>query len=160
MKFTLTLVIFMMLAIQHANSLSNNETFTPKKSEHMFSLAWSFYPILGIIGTILNSYVLYMFVQERQNMISLINLLILLDTLYRLVISLVGVQWKSFLMATDFFLFPWLMSNQMVCRSKSNLIVSNQNSIGMYGHDNLLWYSINGKCHLLQRWISPEVLVC
>ena len=118
MKFIL--LLFLLSTILHTKCLSSNETFTMKKAEHKMSIAWSFYPFLGIIGFILNSFVLYMFVQERQNMISLINLLIWLDTLYRLVISLLGVPWKGYLMATDSYLFPWLMSSQMVSRAKSH----------------------------------------
>ena len=114
MRATLIIIFIFPTIILNVKCLdSNNET--SNKSDHKMSIAWSLHPIIGIVGTVLNSFVLYMFVRERQNMISLINLLILLDTLYRLAISLVGVPWKGFLLATDSYLFsPWLLSNQMV----------------------------------------------
>ena len=81
------------------------------------SLAWSFHPVLGIIGTILNSFVLYIFVKERQSMVTLINIMILLDTIYRLLISSVAVHWKCFLMATDTYIFSFLMTKDIVMQS-------------------------------------------
>ena len=47
-----------------------------KKSDHRMALAWAFNPILGLIGTILNSFILYMFYTERRTFIKPINAMI------------------------------------------------------------------------------------
>ena len=47
-----------------------------KKSDHRMALAWAFNPIFGLIGTCLNSFILYMFYTERQTFIRPINAMV------------------------------------------------------------------------------------
>lgn len=53
---------------------SSNETHR-MNSNHPMSIAWSLHPIFGLIGTILNGAVLYIFIKERHTFIKIINLL-------------------------------------------------------------------------------------
>ena len=54
---------------------SNSNSYQ-KKSDHRMALAWAFNPILGLIGTVLNSFILYMFYTERRTFIKPINAMI------------------------------------------------------------------------------------
>ena len=61
--------------------ITMNETRATNTSEleqhHKMSIAWMFNPvILGLIGTIINSFILYVFYSERQTFIKPINFLI------------------------------------------------------------------------------------
>ena len=46
------------------------------KSYHRMALAWAVHPIFGVIGTFLNSFILYMFYTERRTFIKPINAMI------------------------------------------------------------------------------------
>ena len=50
------------------------------KSQHPMSFAWSFQPLIGISGTLLNSFVLYMEYGERQTFIRPVNAMIWYST--------------------------------------------------------------------------------
>ena len=47
-----------------------------RNSQHPLSVAWSLHHVLGCVGIILNSFVLYMFVRERHTFIKIINVMI------------------------------------------------------------------------------------
>ena len=54
-----------------------NETYPGHlKSQHPMSFAWSLQPLVGISGTLLNSFVLYMEYGERQTFIRPVNAMI------------------------------------------------------------------------------------
>ena len=54
-----------------------NETYPGhQKSQHPMSFAWSLQPLVGISGTLLNSFVLYMEYGERQTFIRPVNAMI------------------------------------------------------------------------------------
>ena len=62
-------------SIADANPL--NETNPgQQKSDHPMSYAWSLQPLIGICGTMLNSFVLYMGYCERQTFIRPVNAMI------------------------------------------------------------------------------------
>ena len=61
--------------ITAANSL-NETTLGRQKSNHPMSIAWSLQPLIGIYGTLLNSFVLYMGYVERQTFIRPVNAMI------------------------------------------------------------------------------------
>ena len=46
------------------------------KSQHKFSRFWPMLSSIGVVGTILNSYVLYCFISERNNMVTSVNVMI------------------------------------------------------------------------------------
>ena len=61
--------------ITAANSL-NETNLGRQKSNHPMSFAWSLQPLIGICGTLLNSFVLYMGYVERQTFIRPVNAMI------------------------------------------------------------------------------------
>ena len=46
------------------------------RSDHSFARYWPLLSIVGVVGTTLNSYVLYSFYSERAEIISSVNLMI------------------------------------------------------------------------------------
>ena len=66
---------FMAFSITDANPL-NETTPDRQKSNHPMSFAWSLQPLIGICGTLLNSFVLYMGYCERQTFIRPVNAMI------------------------------------------------------------------------------------
>ena len=50
--------------------------FGNQKSKHPMSFAWSLHPLIGIFGTIINSFVLYMGYCERETFIRPVNAMI------------------------------------------------------------------------------------
>ena len=63
------------MLITAANPL-NETTHGRQKSDHPMSFAWSLQPLIGICGTLLNSFVLYMGYVERQTFIRPVNAMI------------------------------------------------------------------------------------
>lgn len=58
-------------------NLSTNLTGHEKlKSQHRMSGWWPYLSLIGMLGSILNSLVLYCFISERNNMVSSINVMI------------------------------------------------------------------------------------
>ena len=68
--------LFVLILVLFVSSISAVNDSSSKKSEHRMALAWSFNPIFGLIGTFLNSFILYMFYTERQTFIKPINAMI------------------------------------------------------------------------------------
>ena len=66
---------FMAFSMADANPL-NDTTPGRQKSNHPMSFAWSLQPLIGIYGTLLNSFVLYMGYVERQTFIRPVNAMI------------------------------------------------------------------------------------
>ena len=54
----------------------NETTHGRQKSNHPMFFAWSLQPLIGICGTLLNSFVLYMGYVERQTFIRPVNAMI------------------------------------------------------------------------------------
>ena len=70
-------VLLLILAIGSISAGNNSgSSFEKKKSDHRMAVAWAFNPIFGLIGTFLNSFILYMFYTERQTFIKPINAMI------------------------------------------------------------------------------------
>ena len=72
------LCVLLLILVIGSISAGNNSSssFEKKKSDHRMALAWAFNPIFGLIGTCLNSFILYMFYTERQTFIKPINAMI------------------------------------------------------------------------------------
>ena len=65
--------VFLLLSMFHimsAEKTLNNETI------HKMTTAWMFNPIFGVFGTLLNSFILYIFYSERQTFIKPVNAMI------------------------------------------------------------------------------------
>ena len=65
----------MMLFNIAVNSLEE-ANFDSQKSKHPMSFAWSLQPMIGIFGTFVNSFVLYMGYCERETFIRPVNAII------------------------------------------------------------------------------------
>ena len=59
-----------MFHIMSAEKSLNNET------NHKMTTAWMFNPIFGVFGTLLNTFILYIFYSERQAFIKPVNAMI------------------------------------------------------------------------------------
>ena len=59
-----------------AASPLNETNLGHQKSQHPMSFAWSLQPLIGISGTLLNSFVLFMQYGERQTFIKPVNAMI------------------------------------------------------------------------------------
>ena len=73
-RLTVLAYILMLNGISALND--SNFIIYQKKSDHRMALAWAFNPIFGLIGTVLNSFILYMFYTERRTFIKPINAMI------------------------------------------------------------------------------------
>ena len=73
MSMSRLLVLLLFFVVDSASAGKDSSS---KKSEHRMALAWSLNPIFGLIGTFLNSFILYMFYTERQTFIKPINAMI------------------------------------------------------------------------------------
>ena len=70
-------VLAYILTLNGISALNNSSSnIYQKKSDHRMALAWSFNPLFGLIGTVLNSFILYMFYTERRTFIKPINAMI------------------------------------------------------------------------------------
>ena len=58
------------------NPLEEEANFGKQKSKHPMSFAWSLQPLIGIFGTLINSFVLYMGYCEREAFIRPVNAMI------------------------------------------------------------------------------------
>ena len=105
-----------------ATSNGSEDIAERRNGEHKAASMWCLHPILGILGTSTNSFVLYMVYIERNTFISSINVMLWMETIYRLIISGVLIPWKSLLMGTNYTLFSSIMSPKMVCNVSVYLI--------------------------------------
>ena len=82
----LTVILAFILMLNGISALNNsNSNIYQKKSYHRMALAWAFNSIFGLIGTVLNSFILYMFYTERRTFIKPINAMIWYNCLYDLI---------------------------------------------------------------------------
>ena len=113
-----TLVLLLLLS----RTVSQNVTGSGhQKSQHKFSSWWPLLSSIGVLGTIFNSYVLYCFISERNNMVTSVNVMIGMDTTYRLVHSSVAIHWRSYLMYSDINIFSQWIDLEMVTITVTNL---------------------------------------
>ena len=74
---TMRVILLLILMLGDISAENNSSSgFEKRKSEHRMAWAWAFNPIFGLIGTCLNSFILYMFYTERQTFIRPINAMI------------------------------------------------------------------------------------
>ena len=59
-----------------AVNVSTKTTTAAPKSQHKFSKFWPLLSSIGVMGTIFNSYLLYCFISERNNMVTSVNVMI------------------------------------------------------------------------------------
>ena len=85
-----------------------------KNEVHVLSSFWPLQSVTGVVGSVLNIFVLYIFISDRQTLTTSINLMIwsvsrvevdntsdllfMMDTLFRLLYSSLALHWRSYLM--------------------------------------------------------------
>ena len=55
---------------------SDNAHLPTEKRKHRFSTIWCFQSVVGVIGTFFNSFVLYVFYNERKSLLTSVNAMI------------------------------------------------------------------------------------
>ena len=75
MRLRVVLLLFLLLDDCCAGN-NSSQGIEKRKSDHRMALAWAFNPMFGLIGTCLNSFILYMFYTERHTFIRPINAMI------------------------------------------------------------------------------------
>lgn len=66
------------------------------KSLHPLAIPWALHYLLGVLGTFLNSFVLFLFVQERHGFVGAINVMIWYGTSLKGAIRVRLLKMKSF----------------------------------------------------------------
>ena len=76
--------------------------------------AWQLLSLVGLFGTMLNSFLLYIFYSERNIMASSVNSMIYMNTVYRLIYSTVSIHWRTYNMVRHQTLFnTWFDRDQV-----------------------------------------------
>ena len=116
MYYISVIIILLLISSSDQNQTHLEDHETKSKSSHPTSAGWRHHYIFGVVGTILNSIVLYMLTDEkdslvfeheyqvdesRQLQVTSVNLLFWLETFSRVFHSLTFVPWKSYLMSSD-----------------------------------------------------------
>ena len=89
---------------------------TNKKYDHSLVTwkAWQLLSLVGLFGTMLNSFLLYIFYSERNIMASSVNSMIYMNTVYRLIYSTVSIHWRTYNMVMHQTLFnTWFERDQV-----------------------------------------------
>ena len=110
-----------------------------KNEVHVLSSFWPLQSLTGLVGSVLNIFVLYIFISDRQTLTTSINLMIwsvsrvevdntsdllfMMDTLFRLLYSSLALHWRSYLMYYRTSLLHQLISFETV-RGGSTLVTS------------------------------------
>ena len=74
----LVILVLLLLLSRTVSQPSLTNVTRPRhpKSQHRLSGWWPLLSSIGILGTIFNSYVLYCFISERNNMVTSVNVMI------------------------------------------------------------------------------------
>ena len=67
------MILFHLLLMLH---IVNAEKSIKNETNHKMTNAWMFNPIFGVFGTLLNTFILYVFYSERQTFIKPVNAMI------------------------------------------------------------------------------------
>lgn len=140
----LLLAIFVyFIASSSGIQVNQTELFGPAKFRsdlgHSLATFWPLHSLTGLIGSLLNIFVLYIFISDRQTLTTSINCMIWyiefpqcwslllssrMDTLFRLLYSSVAVHWRSYLMYFRRTLLQDLLSFETVRKSIRNFLLT------------------------------------
>ena len=102
-KLYTLLLLLALLSFSSENNHSVINTYSPekqktKKQDHFLVKygAWQSLSVLGLLGTLSNAFLLNPFYSERQSMVTSVNAMICMDTLYRLLYATIGIHWRTF----------------------------------------------------------------
>ena len=77
-KFYITQLLLKLALVSDTSAQNLTKAEDRKlKSEHSLAVLWRFCSLGGVIGTILNGYVLYLFISERKSLLTSVNAMIL-----------------------------------------------------------------------------------
>ena len=120
-KLYTLLLLFALLSLSSGNNHSVINTYSPekqktKKQEHFLVKygAWQSLSVLGLLGTLSNAFLLNTFYSERQSMVTSVNAMICMDTLFRLLYATIGIHWRTYNMLYHQPLFQALWGREQV----------------------------------------------
>ena len=97
------LLLLALVSLSSENNHSATLRYSPdkqkrKNQEHFLVKygAWQSLSVLGLLGTLSNAFLLKTFYSERQSMVTSVNAMICMDTLYRLLYATIGIHWRTF----------------------------------------------------------------
>ena len=76
MRILIALFTLNFVSLNTSSISQNLSSVAQMKNDHPLSFAWSLQPLMGICGTVINSFVLYMQYCERQTFIRPVNAMI------------------------------------------------------------------------------------
>jgi hypothetical protein len=75
--------------------------------------AWQSLSVLGFVGTLSNSLLIYTF-YAQTNMATSVNAMIFMETVYRLVYATTCMHWRTYNMVKDSTLFSYWLTKEEV----------------------------------------------
>ena len=90
--------LLVLLSISLASFGQNiSKKIVENKSDHylVHTYWWQALSGLGVVGTILNSFLLHTFFIERKGMATSVNAMICCDTLHRMIYSAICIHWRT-----------------------------------------------------------------
>ena len=110
--------LLVLLSISLASCGQNiSKKIVENKSDHylVHTYGWQALSGLGVVGTILNSFLLHTFFIERKGMATSVNAMICFDTLHRMIYSAISIHWRTYNMIYEEPLFyQWLGKYQVL----------------------------------------------
>ena len=119
-KLILILVLSLLtLSYEENKKITNfyHSNIKPKSEHYLVKWkAWQILSVVGMFGTISNSFLLFIFYSERKLLVTSVNVMICMDTLYRLVYATITIHWRTHNMVQDKTMFHhWLGREQVEC---------------------------------------------
>ena len=86
------------------------------KSDHFIvkHFGWQSLSGFGIVGTVLNSFLLYTFYSERKALATSVNAMICAETLHRMIYATISVHWRTYNMVMEEPLFHQYLGKHKV----------------------------------------------
>ena len=124
-------ILLLLLALVSLSSENNHSAtlrYSPdkqkrKNQEHFLVKygAWQSLSVLGLLGTVSNAFILNTFYSERHSMVTSVNAMICMDTLFRLLYATIGIHWRTYNMLYRQPLFQAFWAKDQVISSFSRV---------------------------------------
>ena len=113
MLLRLSLILTIVLC---SNGQNQKSEINGTKSDHFIvtHFGWQSLSGFGIVGTALNSFLLYTFYGERKALATSVNAMICAETLHRMIYSTISVHWRTYNMVMENPLFHQYLGKQKV----------------------------------------------
>ena len=123
------LLLLALVSLSSENNHSASLTYSPdkqkrKNQEHFLVKygAWQSLSVLGLLGTVSNAFILNTFYSERHSMVTSVNAMICMDTLFRLLYVTIGIHWRTYNMLYRQTLFQAFWAKDQVISSFSRVL--------------------------------------